>query len=221
MGFSHQVNRVTISGSMYGGEEEWSTGFYMGNVGADSNAPLQSIVDAIGPLWQTLFTTSANGFSNNYKTHEIKIVSLKASDGKTVPDSQVYYTYPAPITGGYATNQNPPQIATVCTLIGVAARGLASKGRMFLPGTGFSVDTNGRIPTANQTALTTGMKTFLTAVNALPEDNVILLASQGRKPPLIGGPVMHEVISIRLGNVYDTQRRRRNALTEVYTTQTL
>lgn len=221
MAFAHKVNRVTMSGSMFGGEEEWSTGFYMGNVSADANLPQQSIVDAIGPLWQTFFTTAANGFNSNYKTHEIKIVQLKATDGKTVPDSQVYYTYPAPITGGYTTNINPPQISAVATLISPIARGLASKGRMFLPGTGFSVDTNGRIPTASQTSLTNNLKTFLRAVNDLPEDNVILLSSKGRTAPLLGAPVMHEVISVRIGNVYDTQRRRRNALTEVYTTATL
>ena len=220
MAFAHKINRVTISGSMFGGEEEWSTGFYVGNASADANTPDQTFVDAIGPLWQTLFTTAANGFNNNYKTHEIKMVQL-GTDGKTVPDSQRYYTYPAPITGGYATNTNPPQIALVVTLIGVSARGLASKGRMFLPGTGFAVDVNGRIPTASQTTLTTATKTFLTAVNALPENNVVMLASQGRKPPLLGDPVNHEVISIRIGNVFDTQRRRRNALTEVYTTATL
>lgn len=220
MGFAHKVNRVTISGSSFGGEEEWSTGFYFGYTSGDADLPDQATVDAIAPLWQTFFTSSTSYIGNAWKTHEVKMSQL-GTDGKTIADSPKYYTYATPLTGGGTGPNFPPQVALVATLVGAEARGLASKGRMFLPGVISALDGNGRLADAARSAICTNLKTFLTAVNALPANNVVVLASQGRKAPLLGDPVIKQAISVRVGNVYDTQRRRRNALTEVYSTATL
>lgn len=217
MGFNHKVNRVTISGSSFGGEEEWSTGFYFGYTSGDADLPDQDTVDAIGPLWQTFFTASTSYTGSAWKTHEIKMSQL-GTDGKTIADSPKYFTYATPITGGGTGPNFPPQVALVATLVGAEARGLASKGRMFLPGIMSSVDSNGRISDASRTSICNNLKTFLVGVNMLPANNVVVLASQGRKPPLLGDPVIKQAINVRVGNVYDTQRRRRNALTEVYST---
>lgn len=221
MAFAHKVNRITIRGISYGGEEEWTTGFFMGNAGADANAPSQAVVDAMGPLWNTFFTSAANKFGNNFQTTEIKIAQLDV-DGHTVADSPKYYTYPAPITGGWNGSGFPPQIALVGTLVGVSPRGLASKGRMFLPGINASLDANGRISASDRLAICTGLRVFLRGVvDIAGEDNVPILASKGR-PGIIPTPgVSHEIISVRVGNVYDTQRRRRNALVEAYSTVNL
>lgn len=221
MAFAHKINRVTIYGSSFGGEEEWSTGFYMGEHDADADLPSQTLVDALGPLWQTFFTATTSYIGSAWKTAEIKIAQL-GTDGKVIADTPVYYTYPTPITGGGTGPNFPPQVALVATLVGPQARGLASKGRMFLPGVMSALDGNGRIADAQRASICTNLKTFLTAVNThAATDNVVMLASQGRKPPLLGDPVNHEVISVRVGNVYDTQRRRRNALAEAYSTATL
>lgn len=220
MAFAHKVNRVTISGTMFGGEEEWSTGFYFGYTGGDADLPDQTLVDGIGPLWQTFFTNATSRVSNQWKTSEIKVAQL-GTDGKTIPDSPVYYTYPAPITGAYNSPSFPPQCALVATLVGPLPRGLASKGRMFLPGIVGSVDSNGRLGDTDRGTICTNIKTFLTAVNALPANNVVVLASKGSLVPGGSAPIIKAAISVRVGNVYDTQRRRRNALTEVYSTATL
>ncbi len=222
MAFAYKINRVTMSGTSFGGEEQWSTGFYMGYTAGDANLPQQSVVDAIGPLWQTFFLAASSKIHNQWQTTEVKIVQL-AVNGTTVPDSQVYYTYPAPISGGGGAGVSvfPPQIALVATLVGPQARGLASKGRMFLPGVTAAVNANGRISDADRGTICTNVRTFLRGVTDIPgEDNVPMLASQGRGLLSVGA-INHEVISVRVGNVYDTQRRRRNALTEAYSTVVL
>jgi hypothetical protein len=93
---------------------------------------------------------------------------------------------------------------------------------MFLPGINANIGADGRLASSNQTDILTNFKTFMSNVNSLQDSpGVIVLASQGRKAPLVGGPANKAVTSVRLGNVYDTQRRRRNQLVEVYQTQPL
>jgi len=218
MPYAFKVNRVTMQGTSFSGEEIWSTGFYLGNVSADADAPTEAMATSIGALWQTFFTHTNSRISSQFQTTEVKIAQL-GTDGLTIPDSVKYYTYPAPISGVQGSTLFPPQIALVATLVGPQARGLASKGRMFLPGVSAAVSTNGRISDLNRGEMATNVRTFIRGVVDLAEtNNVPLLASQGR--PGIGGtaPVNHEIVSVRVGNVYDTQRRRRNGLAEAYST---
>jgi len=221
MPYAFKVNRVTLQGTSFSGEEIWSTGFYLGNIAADADAPTESLATSIGALWQTFFTHTNSRVSSQFQCTEVKIAQL-GTDGNTIPDSVKYFTYPAPISGIQGSTLYPPQVAMVATLVGPVARGLASKGRMFLPGISAAVTTNGRISDLNRGELATNVRTFIRGVSDIAEtDNVPILASQGR--PGIGGtaPISREVVSVRVGNVYDTQRRRRNGLAEAYSTVVL
>lgn len=216
MAFHAEVNRVTISGTSFGGEEQWTTGFYMGYAGGDADDPTQELADEIALRWTTFFTAANTKVNNNWKTTEIKVAKHSAS-GATDPSNVVYHTYPTPITGANVTPTFPAQIALVATLVSPVPRGLASKGRMYLPGITATVDGNGRMPDTDRLNICTGLRTFLRAlVDFAGTDNVPLVVSKGREAPFIGAPIAREVFSVRVGNVYDTQRRRRNALTEVY-----
>jgi hypothetical protein len=107
------------------------------------------------------------------------------------------------------------------------ARGVASKGRMYLPGIVAPVQPTGTFLTASQTTIATAFKAFLNNVNSLPENNVVVLASHGSinkdGTPRAGGsaPQNLAVQGVKIGNVYDTQRRRRNGIPEVYVSQQL
>lgn len=221
MAFAHKVNRVTISGSMFTNEEQWSTGFYLGNVSADAEPPTEALAASIAAAWETFFKSANAKISQQWASTEVKIATM-GTDGKTIPDSPVYHTYPAPFSGANASTVFPPQIALVATLVGPSARGLASKGRMYLPGVNAGLDSNGRISSTDRLAIATAFRTFIRAVVDSPEtNNVPILASKGRLVAGGTGPISKEIISVRVGNVYDTQRRRRNGLAEAYSTVTV
>jgi hypothetical protein len=149
-------------------------------------------------------------------------VSSVGTDGKSNAADTVFATYTtAPV--GKQTNVYPPQIALVATMTSAKARGVGSKGRMYLPGIAKPIDTTSKLPGTQQAAILANLKTFFNAVNAsTATDNVVVLASQGSLnedgTPRVGGsaPITKAVTGLKLGNVYDTQRRRRNALVETY-----
>lgn len=224
--FAHRVTRVTISGTSFGGAEEWSTGFYMGNESADADMPNQQLADDIRAAWATFFTTAGVNVSTAWTSTLVKVSSF-GTDGKSNAADTMFSTFPT-LTKGANAQLFPPQIALVATLASTLPRGVGAKGRMYLPGISATLDATGHLSSTNVTAISTALKTFLDACNAsTATNNVVVNASHGSLnedgTPKIGGksPIIKAVTSLKVGNVYDTQRRRRNSLAEVYTTTSL
>jgi hypothetical protein len=207
-------------GTFAGGAEEWSTGFYMGYEDGDADLPTQALADGIAAAWRTFFVAPGSQISSRWASTTVKLSSL-GTDGKANAADTVY----ANITGsntGVATFHLPPQIALVATLTSTIARGVGSKGRMYLPGVGIATEGDGKIQIGSVNMLRDTLATFFTSVNALPSNNVVVLASHGSLnadgTPKVGGsaPIIKAVDGVKLGTVYDTQRRRRNGLSEQY-----
>lgn len=216
MAFAHSVTRVTISGTMFGGAEQWSTGFYLGEEGSDVSNPTTAAAEAIGARWQTYFTSAGASIANDYLTTQVKMAQMDAS-GATDLDNVVYYNYTTPPAGANAATQYPPQISLAVTLKSALTRGLAAKGRMYLPGVCHPVDTNGKIASATVGAHATLLQTMFDGINTdVGIAGRLILASKGRTTVPTSPPVNAEVTSLALGDVFDTQRRRRNALVETY-----
>src|SRR5688572_12314568 len=141
--FAHRVTRVTCMGTFAGGAEEWSTGFYMGYEDGDADLPTQALADGIAGAWRTFFTAPGSQISSRWNATTVKVSSL-GTDGKANAADTVY----ANVTGsnaGVATFHLPPQIALVATLTSTVARGVASKGRMYIPGVGMTTEGDGKI----------------------------------------------------------------------------
>lgn len=225
--YAHKFARVTISGTCLNGAEEWSTGFQMGSPTTDISDVQAPGAENIGAAWQTFFTLAANAFSSSYKTVQVKVAGIN-TDGKTDVDMIDYYDFPTAISGGGTATVLPPQITLAATLTSDIQRGLASKGRMYLPGINTAVQTtDGHLISSYVATLSNNFKTFLDSVNtAAGTSGKLILASKGHKIP---GPIPNDylggvsawVTGCRIGNVYDTQRRRRNGLTEAYETRVL
>lgn len=215
MAYAYKVNRITMFGTSFEGAEEWSTGFYMGYEDQDADAPDLADLTTLATAWQTYFTTSSSKISGSWKTVGIKASHLNA-DGTTDLGATQIYTYGTPIQGGYNSGVNPPQVALVVTLKTAIARGLGANGRMFLPGISQGVQGNGKIIGAAQTEMADNLQDFFDAANTSWNTGTIINASKGRTISPTSPPINAEVTSIRLGDVYDTQRRRRNALVETY-----
>lgn len=227
--YAYNVNRVTVSGTCFGGAEIWSTGFWLGSAGADAADPAGSAIP-IAALWNTLFSTAGNAFSSNYVTQQVKVAQHKSSDGKVDLTKVDFYDLSPTQAGGGTSTALPPQISLACTLTSQIQRGTAAKGRMYLPGINTPVTSGtGKILSTYVNTLATAMKTLMDGINASSSvpDSVILV-SRGNKVTDVGTGEIHYVLpknalvtGLRVGDVYDTQRRRRNGMAETYTTKVL
>lgn len=222
----HRTTRVTIIGTYGGGVEEWSTGFWMGEEGADAELPTQAAADAIRSLWYTFFVAPQSQISNRWESTLVKMSSV-GTDGKSSAADTIYSAF-AGNCKGVATSFFPPQIALAATMTTGKARGVGSKGRMYIPGVSMAVEYNGTILSGAINGLRDQFKTFLDGVNASTAvPNIVVVASHGSinkdGTPKIGGsaPITKAVTGVKIGNVYDTQRRRRNGISETYTSAAL
>lgn len=220
MAFAHKVNRVTMSGTMYGGNEVWTTGFWAGSQTADAPAPTAEGAEAIADEWQVFFTATATAISYLWKTDTVKITPYNAAGTIDVAGIKSY-SYPTAIVGQSGGAGNPPQVALVATLIAGNGIGNGGKGRMFIPGLTAGVDTTGHIPTGTANTIAAGLATFFASVNA-SIDAPGLAINAAKTAPITGNLAVNRALTIvKVGNVYDTQRRRRNALAEVYSSDTI
>lgn len=227
--YPHKVNKVTISGTCYGASEIWSTGFYLGTVTADAPDPGTVAAAAVNTAWNTFFTTSTSKISNAYITTQVKVAQL-LTDGSVDLDKVDILTVPTPYAGGGGTIAQIPQVTLAATMTSDNQRGLASKGRMYLPGINSGISlTTAKISSTDVNGIATNLKTFMDAINASTDaPGNVMLASKGHlvkatttTPAFYALGKFANVTGLRVGDVYDTQRRRRDAFTETYTAKVL
>ena len=223
MPYANAHVKVTIFGTSCEGAEEWSTGFRMGSEDEGSgNFGINSAwLDAVLPLWQTYFTGVGNGFHSSFKTVGIK-AAIILPDGKTDLANVLTKAYDTPISGQQGSAPYPPQVALVAQLAAASPVGLGSKGRMYLPGIALGIGNNGKLGSVQTALHANGLRTFLDGCeNAANSPGYVINASKGRPGVPFTPPVNRRVTTIRVGSVYDTQRRRRNGLTEEYSSASM
>jgi len=111
------------------------------------------------------------------------------------------------LTGVAAGEMLPFQCATVVSLLTASAT-RHGRGRFYLPPLAVSVIDQGRVSAASLAVLDTAWTAFFASLNT---DNITPVVRNRT------GHVSTTVTSARIGDVIDTQRRRRNKLTETYT----
>lgn len=224
MAYANAHVKVTIFGTSCGGAEEWSTGFRMGSEdGGSGNFGIGAgFADALLPLWSTFFTATASKFGSHFQTVGIKCAVI-LPDGKTDLGNVVTASYATPIAGALGAGIMPPQVALVAQLAAASPVGLGAKGRMYLPGISAAITgATGKISSTDAASVANGLRTFLDAAeSATNSPGYVINASKGRPGVPFTAPVNRRVTQVRVGDVYDTQRRRRNSLTETYSTAAL
>jgi len=221
--YANITHKVTLFGVMYGGQEEWTTSFWLGNEsgGDQGSAPTAAEALAIANAWETFFESSGAGISSRFTAQGVK-VSHVSTDGSSDSGLTQFYNYGSSVVGQNTSNHFPPQISLAATLYTAIQRGAGSKGRMYLPGVAHSIDTTGHVETSNAVATATALKTFLDAVNAHADvPGEVVLNSAERTGVPFRAAAMVPIVGVKVGNVYDTQRRRRNQMVETYSTQAL
>jgi hypothetical protein len=224
---AHSAVHWTLEGNCFGGTEIWQTGFWTGNDASDlpgTQVP-QATVDAVATAWQTFFTSTNGNIASIYKATDVKAAYFHSDFG----DSNIseygtptVHTYTTPLSGaGIISAAYPPQITACVSLTSGYHTGTAARGRMFLPGVNCTLDNStGRMVSTYRNQVATAMQTFINAVNTATvpgsAGKMILVgrAADTALPP-------HEsknayVTGLKVGDIFDTQRRRRNGIRESY-----
>jgi hypothetical protein len=150
-------------------------------------------------------------------TH-IKLNLINTAGHYAEPVSNTY-TYPSPIFGGGASTPFAPQLAGVVTLETGLARGLAHKGRVYLPGPGgFTVpSSDGRAGASNAINVASSVASLINQINAAYAsigagdfNGRVAIMSNVREG------AWHYVTSVKAGRVIDSMRSRRSSLPEDY-----
>lgn len=162
-----------------------------------------------------IFSGSGAAMGNQNRLTWAKANNI-GSDGKYSQPTTHVWDYPTPIIGGGASS-GPPAMCTVAWSWGSTAkrRGPASRGRVYPPNNGLNQVTNpqGIIASSAQTSQLAAAKAFLS----------MLATGSGT---ITAVPVLISTVSdaysvideVRVGRVWDVQRRRKNQITEDYVT---
>lgn len=221
MPYANDFIKVDIIGDCYEQNEIWNTGFKLAKIGVGdiSEANLKKVAEEVAAVWQTFFTkpNSKGGpiFSGNYRTTEVK-ASHVGTDGKVVGNTYTHF-YGSPISGDGSGFDNPaPQTAIVGSFRSSKQRGPGSQGRMYLPGLGFNLGSDGLIAETSIRSLANQFNAFVNGVNDITDgignSFTVILASS------VGDGVEKDVTQTGIDRKVDTQRRRANGLTSDYLT---
>jgi hypothetical protein len=105
----------------------------------------------------------------------------------------------------------------VVTLMSDRPRGRASKGRMYLPGYCGGINGAGKVDGSTVNSIANNLKTFFDSFANdadVPDQLILASGSNGAFSQLLAQNDYVE--RIKVGDVVDTQRRRRNGLRETY-----
>ena len=210
MAYLHPFLRVIAGGTLFG-TEQFAIGINLINPGqtehysAGQDGVDADVVTALSTFWAAA-SISSDAHLTYVKMNEISV------DGKYFDQENSWrQDLVTAVPGGAGNVHLPAQIAMAVTLATSAARGLAHKGRFYLPVPAIQADTSGRMTAAfiasQMTLVTTLLNSINTAMDVWRVGVVSNVRGGGERP----------VINARIGRVYDTIRSRRNALVEDYT----
>lgn len=221
MPYANDFIKVDIIGDCYQQNEIWNTGLKVTKLGVGdiSEANLQKVAEEVAAVWETFFTkertTESPGFSENYRTTEVK-ASHVGTDGKVVGNTYTHF-YDAPITGQDPYSDAPaPQTAIVGSFRSSKQRGPGSQGRMYLPGRCYVIGDDGLMSEDRTRRIANDFNAFINGVNDITDgignSFTVILASS------VGDGVQKDVTQTGVDRKVDTQRRRANSLTSDYLT---
>lgn len=174
-------------------------------------ATLQGLAVICRGLFGTIWTSLLDDLAGNAVTYQTCRATQYLGTGLTFAYGESSGTA-LPGTGPIT---HPPQIAAVVSLrTGVV--GPRARGRMYFPATGMTLDGDGaHVTTADVGTLLGGFVAYFNEVNAL----VLGSDFQGTGRVAVASDAaeaMFVVTRVQVGNVFDTQRRRREDIAEVY-----
>lgn len=199
--------RVDFQGTLYG-TENFQHGHHVSS--ADTASGVATDASA-----QWLAILGASDFAGNFRTDviwdQVNVSELGATPGDPIVTSAQALVGDG---GTLSTAALPPQCSVVVSIRSATA-GSRARGRMFLPPpAAAAMTTAGRLETTAQTEIADAVEDYFDQMTAAAHSLVVVSG--------VGGVwTTYPALNIRVGNVIDTQRRRRSALAEVYTSRTV
>lgn len=208
--------KLSWGGNIYNNADIWSNSIHLGDVVGDVLPWVEASSDFFltslsGPL-SDWFRDPRAGISGAAQLEWIKLARIDR-DGKYTDDA-VIYDYDSSITGGNSA-AIAPQLTTAITFDTGATRGLAKTGRIFPPLTGVPSST-GRVASQAQALMANAAAGLIADIR-----NAALVPLVGVSPIVASNQRQGQnryITNVRVGNVIDTQRSRRNAMVEEYVT---
>jgi len=194
--------RVDFQGTLQG-IEEFQHGHHV-----LSDGPSADVAADADAAWTTFLGTAAvNTFWNTGCVWaQVNVSELGATPSAPVVTSAQSIIG---VAGTSGDSSLPPQVS-VCVSFNTATAGSRARGRMFLPAPDTTaLVATGRLSSAFRTAVGPALQTYFNTMEA-GGHQVMVVSSVGA----VYTP--YAVNNIRLGDVLDTQRRRRNSIAEVY-----
>lgn len=189
--------------------EQWSMTLHTQKAGGNLAAAQAAWAAAAAVLWNGTGATDSIG---QYCKDTTTVTTASTAELDPLTAKQLGRVESAlTLAGSSAGETLPPQLSIVCSCrTALATR--AGRGRMYLPPFTTSVVTAGRLTGAAQTAIKLACQKMLQSlVTATYVPTVWHRAHVS----------FDNIVSIDIGDVYDTQRRRRNKLIETRASATL
>lgn len=220
MSFSTAHHLFSFHGALPGGEI-WQCGFRVTGIGTVSDTVLGTLATQAADRWRAMTNTLATaGYWSQYTTFQGVTGRALNTAGLT---TQLVEKAPTTSHSGAVSSVMPNQISVVLSLIGSTA-GRRSKGRIYLPLHGqiqsSASPATGRLN--NPTAILTAMKTLIdgchtdwrTTLGGTISPRLTVMSR-------VGAGLATPVAIVKIGDVADTMRRRRDAMIETYVQQAL
>lgn len=204
--------RVSIKGLLPGGEV-WSVNpVYQPLMGSVATDPAKMLAAATAVAGVVPGSELNLGISNNGSTTGARVEARDSSFNLLEVGE---YSLPSPRVGNTPANK-PNQTAVVLGLR-TPYPGASNRGRLYWPALAIAMGSGtGKIASASVTALSTQAAAYLAAIGdaltgVFPDGDTEMLSVYSRTK----GSARH-VTQIWVGDVFDTQRRRRDAIVESY-----
>lgn len=196
-------------------DEIWQVGIRgVNNDGGPVDASqLEALAEAIAtgddltPGLDDWFTSANSHMANPSQLRWVKAANI-GPDGNYTSEPGIY-EYPAPVTAG--NTQAAPSFCSVSLSWTTGSSfGFAQRGRIYPPNFATAIQIGSKITAAHQADLVLSAGEFLLAVDKNASEynfEPSVVSSHG---------VFRKITGVRVGDVYDTQRRRKDAVAETY-----
>lgn len=226
MAFPTNYVKMTWGGTLAAGQDIWSCGLYL-----DAGLGIIDPIDeaqwaAIGELLPTyaaavrqLHTDSDTRIPSGARLEWLKLAYLDV-DGSYKAEAQEYI-YPSPVGGGGGTAYIP-QVACVVTLVSEKYKDPGKYNRFYLPAANTSTAGVYKMTAAETAGVAASAAAFIEALEQVYSGETDGVSWAGSISPVVASKSYNQimpVVSLRVGDVLDTQRRRRNKVYENYTEQ--
>lgn len=212
--------RITFGGTIYGEQDIWSCGinFARLNPGGDYTQDMyeraQEVSDEVDVPLTNWFTDTDMYISQHAALTWVKAAWI-GTDGLYLADAGI--TDIGPNALGTANTAPAPQLSTAITFETTRRRAPGKHGRIFPPMNVPLIDETGHVPSylADAMALRTSelLTDLMTRIDVVYDSLFVpIVASQKTDDH-------QEIVYVKIGDVVDTQRTRRNAFTEKYTSK--